>query len=362
MNKLRTFVLGGSTLLFGALAWALLTYGVTATNAGAYVRVLAVAVLLPVIPRGLAVAKYVVGKRWEARQASGNPNAEEGAIFVSESTISDVERTLSRLSDAISAEDEFDGVSRDVFSEGPGLTARHAGFHNSFIRVTGDSHLAITGETRQTNALADVVERTTTLSLRRKNSHPFREARPVQGAPRMFLGLFLVVLLLFGVGSVATAGYPADTYNTGERVVLVGFDVRSDVTPGYDETDATLGKSAFLVGALGEEAVEISWDGNATAELERHASQSLALSATVTDNLGTVRRQDSSAAQAERVAMIRSDLRDAECRVSAAIGKRLEEETVQGNTSDLRRMRTRLRERAASIGAKCSTQYSSAAL
>ncbi len=353
MNKLRTFVLGGSAFLFVAGAWAFLTYGVTPANDGAYLRLLAAAVLLPVVPRALAAAKYLVGRGLEARENGGGLSAERDSIFVSESAVGDAERTLSRLADAIADADDFDGVSRDEFAEGPGLTVRHTGFHNSFVRVTGDGHLVVTGASTRTHSLADVVERAAALSLRQRRVHPLRTADPVRGAPRSFLGLFMAVLLLFGVASVGAVGYPADAYNASERVVLVGFDVRADAAPGYDETDALLGKSAFLVDALGEEAVELSWEKDAETKLERHASQSLRLSAIVSDNLATARERGLTAEQADRAETIRNDLHAAECRVAGAIDKRLEEGKVAGDASDLRQMRTTLRERAASAGAAC---------
>ena len=353
MNKLRTLVLGGSAFLLVAVAWAFLTYGATPANAGAYLRVLAVAALLPAIPRALAAVKYVVGRRLEARENGGGLSAERDSIFVSESAVGDAERTLARLADAISAEEDFDGVSRDEFDEGPGLTVRHTGFHNSFVRVTGDGRLVVTGGSTRTHSLADVVERVASLSLRQKRTHPFRTAAPVRGAPRAFLGLFMAVLLLFGVASVGAVGYPADAYNASERVALVGFDVRADADPGYGETDALLGKSAFLVDALGEEAVEIGWDKDAASKLERHAAQSLALSSTVSDNLATARDRGLSPAQADRAATIRSDLHAAECRVAGAVDKRLRAGKVTGDLSDLRRMRSQLRDRAASAGAAC---------
>lgn len=353
MNKLRTLVLGGSASLLVAVAWAATTYGVTPANAGAYLRVLAAAVLLPAIPRALAAVKYAVGRGLEARENGGGLSAERDSIFVSEATVSDPESTLARLADVISAEGSFDGVSRDEFDEGPGLTVRHAGFHNSFVRVTGDGRLVVTGGSTRTRSLADVVERVAAPSLRRRRLHPFRTAEPVRGAPRAFLGLFMAALLLFGVASVGAVGYPADAYNASERVVLVGFDARADAVPGYGETDALLGKSAFLVDALGEEAVEVEWDKDAAARLERHASQSLALSSTASANLAAARERGLSAAQADRAATIRTDLHAAECRVAGAVDARLAEGTVTGDPSDLRRMRSELRARAASAGATC---------
>lgn len=353
MNKLRTFVRAGSALLLVAGAWAYLTYGVTPANRGAYLRILAAAVLLPTVPRVLATVKFYVDRVRETRANEGGLSAERGSIFVSESPVSDAERTLSRLADAISDEDDFDGVSRDEFSEGPGLTVRHAEFHNSFVRLTGDGHLVVTGASTRTHSLADVVERVASLSLRRRRTHPFRSADPVRGAPRSFLGLFMAVLLLFGVASVGAAAYPADVYNSSERVVLAGFDARADVDPGYGETDALLDRSAFLVDALDEEAVEIGWDKDAASRLERHGSQSLVLSATASDTLTDARERGLSAAQADRAETIRSDLHAAECRVAGVIDERLREGKVTGDTSDLRRIRAELRDRAASAGAAC---------
>ncbi|WP_101296996.1 hypothetical protein [Halegenticoccus soli] len=342
MNKLRAFVLGGSAFLLVSAAWASLTYGADGTTAGLYLRVLLVAALLPAVPKALSHLKLWLRRIAQYRENRGGYSSERGSIFVSETPISDPEATLDALVDAVESAPGYDGVSRDAFSEGEGLTVTHTGFHNTFVRVAGDGRLVVTGASEKAHDLARLAERTCSVALARSRTHPFLKPDPVRGAPRAFLSLFLVVLLLFGVGGVTAAGYPGDTFNPSERVVLVSHDARADVDPGYTDTDAKFDKAAFLVAALDEEAVEIGWENNESAGLEAHARQSLRLSETVRTLLSSARDDGLTAEQAERSARIERDLHGAERRVAEAITERLERGRVEGDRADLRDLRDRL--------------------
>ncbi|MFC7196457.1 hypothetical protein ACFQL4_20445 [Halosimplex aquaticum] len=97
--------------------------------------------------------------------------------------------------------------------------------------------------------------------------------------------------------------------------MLVSIDLQAALAPDAGRTDARLRKAAVLTEMLAEEAVEIRWLGNDTerirtqrrqaAQIRRDAARFLALAA-----------ED---APPERVASVRSTLRDAEREVEQAV-------------------------------------------
>jgi hypothetical protein len=353
MNKLRTFAAGGPVVLAVATLWAALRYGVAPASRGGYLAAALAVVAIPTLPVALSYGKLWLRRLGEYRQNGSGFSFERRSIFVSGDAVGDADRTLADIEAAVSSADEYDECRRDRFGEGRGLTIRHTGFHNSFVRIAGDGRVVVTGASRNTHSLAALVERVASLPMRRTRRHPMLERKPIRGAPRAFLGLFLVAVFLVGVGGIGAAAYPADAYSAPERTVLVGYDARADAVPGYDESDATLDKAAFLVNALGEEAVELGWDRDDAAKLSEHARQSMFLSATVADMLAGARDAGLTAAERERVGSIEADLHAAECRVAAAIDVRIEKGRVAGDASALRDAGRTLRDRAAAAGAPC---------
>ncbi|SFG85095.1 hypothetical protein SAMN04488063_3094 [Halopelagius inordinatus] len=353
MNKLRTFVVGGSVTLAFVTLWAALRYGLSPASNGGYLRAAAVVVLLPTIPVAVARGKLWVRRLAEYKRNGSGLSFERKSIFVSGDDVGDAERTLAEIEDAVSAADDYDDCRRDQFGEGRGLTVRHTGYHNSFVRVAGDGRVVVTGASKNTHSLASLVERVASLSMERTRNHPFLEPKPVRGAPRAFLGLFLVFLLLFGAAGVGAAAYPADAYSAPERAVFVGYDAQADVVPGYDRTDATLDRTALLVSALGEEAVELQWDRDDSDRLSEHTRQSVFLSAEGTEILDYVRDGSLTPAERERVSTLETDLHAAECRVASAVTTRIEKDRVEGDATALTDARETLRERAAAAGHLC---------
>lgn len=354
MNKLRTFVVGGCVTLSLALVLVGLQYGYGSASRDGYVTTLTAVVLLPVIPLVAAYAKFALRRLAEYRRNGSGLSFERKSIFVSVDAVGDADKTLTDIETAVEAADEYDECRRDRFGEGRGLTIRHTGFHNSFVRVAGDGRLVVTGASKNTHSLASLVERVASLTMERTRAHPFFNRKPVQGAPRAFLGLFLLVVFLFGVGGVVGAAYPADAYSAPERVVLVGYDTRAMITPGYDTTDATLDKAAFLVDSLGEEAVELGWDRDDANKLTTHGRQAVFLSETVTAQLDTVREGVSMPSERERVDTLEADLHAAECRVASKITSRVESGNVEGDTSALVSAGATLRASAADAGYACA--------
>ncbi|EMA06481.1 hypothetical protein [Haloferax denitrificans] len=356
MNKLRGFVVGGCLTLSVALAFVGLHYGLGPASRDGYVTALVAVALLPTIPLVAAHAKFALRRLAEYRRNGSGLSFERDSIFVSADTVGDAERALSDIEAAVEAADEYDECRRDRFGEGRGLNVRHTGFHNSFVRVASDGRLVVTGASQNTHSLASLVERVASLTMERTRSHPFFARKPVRGAPRAFLGLALVVVFVFGAGGVVGAAYPADAYSAPERVVLVGYDTRAVATPGYDATDATLDKAAFLVDSLGEEAVEIGWDRDDADKLTTHGRQAVFLSETVSTQLGAVREDASATGERERVAALEADLHAAECRVAARITSRVESGNVAGDASALVSAGESLRASAADAGYACATE------
>ncbi len=353
MNKLRTFVVGSVATLVVLAAWTAFRYGFAPESAAGYARALAAAALIPAVPFAAARGKFWVRTLAERRRNGEGLSFERKSIFVADDPVDDRTDVLAAVESAVSESDAFDDCYPDRFREGEGLTVRHTGFHNSFVRVTTDGRMVVTGASEKTHTLASLVERVAATAMERTRRHPFVDTTPVRGAPRAFMGLFLVVVFLFGVGGLGAAAYPDDVYSGPERAVLVGYDTRADAVPGYTRTDATLDKSAFLVDSLDEEAVEVGWDRDDVARLETHTDQAVELSATVSDSLASVRERDLSAAQRARVDTLEADLHAAECRVAAAVTTRIEKDRVEGDPAPLERDRATLRQRAAAAGVTC---------
>lgn len=342
MNKLRGLSLGGGVLLLVASGWALLRYPGWVPFAVAATLALVVMALPTVLAHGKLWTRR--GRRWLQGVRSEGPRRD--ATYVSESAVEDPTAELAAIADAVRNADGFDAVRHEAFSDGDGLIVTHVGFHSSFVRLTRKGHLAVTGASKRTGQLVDLIESVRPHSLTDRANNPLRRPDRVRGAPRVFLGVFLVALLVVGAGAISNGAYPAEAYTSGEKAVLVSIDARADVSPGVSETDATLSKASFVVGALEEEAVEVRWESNSTGLLIEHGRQSLRMSEDVRELLAEARAGSLTSAQAARADRIEADLHEAESAVATALTRRIERDTLNGETGELVATRDALRSAA----------------
>ena len=342
MNKLRGLSLGGGVFLVIASVWATLRYGVRSP----FVRAVLLALVVVILPSVLARAKLWTRRGWRGLGRIRADSPLRDATFVSESPVEDPDAELEAIADSVRAADGFDGVRHEQFDTGDGLVVTHAGFHSSFVRLTRGGRLAVSGASKRTRRLVDLIESTRPLSLSDRANNPLRQHDPVRGAPRVFLAVFLVGVLLFGVGAIANGAYPAEAYTTGEKTVLVSIDAQADFDPETSPTDATLSKADFLVGALEEEAVEVQWETNSTERLTEHARQSLRMSADVRGLLADARSGSLTDDQAVRADRIEADLHAAEAATAEALTRRVEADGLVGEKEDLLSLRDDLRSAA----------------
>ena len=327
MNKLRTLSYAAAGFLVALSAWGVLRYGGD-DGVLPFVAVAALGLVIPLVPRALALIVFQV-RLFRRRSADGGSfSFERGSLFVSTEPVADPSGALASVRAAVAGDDRFDAVADDEFTEGAGLTVGHAGYHNSFVRFSGGK-LVVTGASKRTHALADLIADACSLSFETVRNNPFLAPRPIGGGTRVVLGLVLVVLLLGGVAGFANTAYPGDTYNTAEKTVLVGFDARGDFVPGATRDEARLDKAAFLVDGLAEEAVEVRWERNSTERILAHGRQSLAISEDVRRLLAAARADGSDADAAARADRIEGDLHDAEREVAAALTERARDENVR---------------------------------
>lgn len=342
MNKLRTFARSAAAFLVALAAWGALHYG-PAVAPASFLPVALVGLAIPVIPRALARLAFHARRWWSNRSTAPRFSFERGSLFVSTNPVDDRESALERIKAVVAGDDRFDAVADDEFAEGIGLTVGHAGYHNSFVRFS-KGRLVVTGASERTHALADLVADACSLTFERATDHPFASPDPIRGAPRAFLGLFLVVLLLVGVGGFAGAAYPGGSHNPAEKTVLVGLDARGEFVPGVTTDETRLDKAAFLVDGLAEEAVEIRWERNETDRILVHARQSVAVSNDVRRLLSAAHDGGLTPEQAARADRIETDLHEAERSVAAAIDERARNERVRDER--LLAVRDELREAA----------------
>lgn len=302
--------------------WGLDFYGLPRAEPEPFLRTTVVGLGILVLPWGLSRAKRLVGigrNYLEMRRTAGY---ERGTVYVSESPLPDPDRALDRVETLVDASPVFDSVHRDAFPEGEGLTVIHTGFHNTFVRVTRSSNLAVTGASIRTRRLAREIEEASIATFRRAIWNPFQRPAPIRGAPRVFLSLLLAGLVVFGVIGVAGAAYPTAAYNPAEKTVLVAIDARSTVDPGFTRTEHRLAKAAFLVEVLDEKQVEILWARNDTEEILGHGRQAAEISTDVRAELAAVRTSDPTPDQAARADRIEAELHEAELGVADALERR----------------------------------------
>jgi hypothetical protein len=339
MNTLRAVTWGGGGLVVLSAVWATLHYGGPAR----FLPTAAIGVVAATLPFGIAYSKSAVRSlRRRFADVDAGLSAEKGSIFVSQTTVDDPVDCLEAIVAAVRSDDDYDDVERESFDEGPGLMVMYTGFHNSFVRITEAGRVVVTGTSEHTHDLAATVGEAYALSFDRTRNNPFSGMEPIRGAPRVFLGVFIVVMLLVGVGTIGATAYPSDAYNPAERTVIVGLDARGDLDPGTGPTETRLAKAAFLVAIVDEEAQEIRWVQNESDRVTEHGRQALRVSRDA-DALLTAARDDSpTPAQAERTARLERRLVAARTAVATTMTERVESGSVN-ETVEMRRVVERLR-------------------
>lgn len=344
VNKLRAFARLGGGFLTVLAAWAGWQYADGPAEALSFVAVAALGLVVVRAPAAVTRAKHwltLTEQHWAARRGK---NERTTPAFVSE-PVGNPEAALAAIRDAVRNDDEYDDAKTDAFPEGDGLTVTHTEFHNSFVRVAESGRLVVTGASKRTRALAGLVERVCDVSVESRVTNPLSAPEKVQGAPRVFLGLVLAVVVVAGVVGVAGAAYPSGAYNPAEKAVLVTFDARGSL-PGVSTTETHLDKAAFLVTVLDEKAVEVRWSSNDTDRVTTHARESLVVRREAASLLAEIRRSSPTPAQIRRAKRIERDLVAAERRVAASIDEALDGDLGESAERELARIRERLRGRA----------------
>ncbi|WP_254546815.1 hypothetical protein [Halomarina pelagica] len=338
VNTLRAVSWSSGTLLIALSVWAAVEYG----DPLRFLPGVVVAATILGLPPALAYAKLWSRRGSRYLKARRRGSVEMDATFVSDDPDPNPDDALASIAEAVGAGDGSDAVRWEPFPEGEGLMVTHGGFHNSFVRLTEGGRLVVTGASKRTRTLAQFVGDLREVSMRNRSNNPLLGPIPVRGAPRWFLALALVALLGVGVGGVANAAYPTDAYNTPEKTVLVSYDARADVDPTTSPTEATLGKAAFMTGALSEEAVEVAWEKDGSPYVVHDARQAIEISRDVRAQLRTAREGSLTPAQVDRAARIEADLHAAERDVAAALRERLENDTAGRYADEIRPLRRHL--------------------
>lgn len=341
VNKLRGLAIGGGGLVIALSLWGLWYYGLSRATPWPFLWTTIAGFGISALPWGMAQAKRwsgIIHNYLEMRRSAGD---ERGSVFVSESSLPDPDTTLEAVEEVVDGSPAFDSVQWDAFPEGEGLTVTHTGFHNTFVRVTRSSTLAVTGASIKTRRLAREIEEAGIVPFRRAFSNPFERPDPVRGAPRVFFGLVLAGLVISSTVGIAAAAYPTEVYNPAEKTVLMAIDARSSVDPGVTHTEHRLAKAAFLVDVLDEKQVEILWARNDTEQILDHGRHATAISTDAREELAAVQTSDPTAEEAQRAARIESELHRAEREVAAALERRAEgrSETAGRFDAVTRRMR-----------------------
>lgn len=347
MNKLRALSFGGGVVVVATALWATVHYG------GSSLRFAEAALFGLVgagLPSGIASLKGAVRSlRRRRADVDERLSAERGSIFVSDQSIDDPVDCLETVLSVLRAEDRYDEVGRETFEEGPGLSIVHDGFHSSFVRITGAGRVVVTGASKRTHALADLVSETCSLTFERTQDNPFKGSEPVRGAPRVFLGVLIFVVLLAGTNAVGAAAYTDDAYNPAERMVLVGIDIQGDLRSDVSETDTALSKAAFLVDIVEEGTHEVQWAEDDSDRAVEQGRQALVVSNNARTLLATVRAESPSSEQLERADRIERRLGDAEHAVADTLDERADE-SDEADAAALRGISDRLRSNADTLG------------
>lgn len=337
MNKLRALSWGGGAAVTLFAAWAMVHYGTPSRFFAAIVTGIVAAGL----PYGIArFNQAIISLRYRLGDPESGISDEKGSIFVSQSSIDDPLETLETVLDRVTSDEAYDEVQREAFEEGPGLSIRHGGFHNSFVRITGAGRVVVTGASERTADICETVADACSLSFERTRENPFRGIQPIKGAPRVFLGVFVFTLLIAGTAAVGAGAYPSDAYNPAERLVLVGIDAQGDLDPNVSQTDVKLSKASFLVSVVDEGSIEVRWAKNDSDRVTEQGRNALRASSDARWLLASARADDSmTPEQAARADRIERRLIEAERSVGEALSERATDGSIdEENTTELSRL------------------------
>ena len=346
VTKLRAFTATVGGFLVVLSLWAIAEYG-AGRGVIPFLETAALGIAIASLPSVYVRARFLLYRglrrlRLRRKAASGRAGDADSlrSTFVSTDAVPDPDELLGAVRDSVLAGDAYDGVRRDEFPEGDGLTVTHTGFHNSFVRTTDADRLVVNGTSRKTRQLVADIEEALPVSLEAADTNPFGRSTSIRRIPRVLIVVATVVLLVVGVGGVAGAAYQSAAYNPAERGVLVAMDVQSDVDPGTSVAEASVAKAEFVVGVLDEESVEIGWEYNTTSRVVGHGRDAVALSANARTFLERARSTGTSDAVRSRASVVERDLRSAERKVAAALHRKAEK--IQGPNPRVDRLRERL--------------------
>ncbi|MFC6614040.1 hypothetical protein ACFQAS_03550 [Halopenitus salinus] len=336
MNKLRGLSWGGGAGVVVFALWGVIHYGTPVR----FLPAIATGIVAAGLPYGLArLNRAITRLRRRLADPETGISAEKGSVFVSKSSIDDPVETLETVRDAVKRDEEYDETEREAFEEGPGLSIRHGGFHNTFVRITRGGRVVVTGASERTADVRDVVGDACSLTFDRTRENPFQGLQPIKGAPRVFLGVFIFTLLVAGTAAVGAGAYPTDAYNPAERVVLVGIDVQGDVDPSVSETDTQLSKASFLADVVAEGETEVRWAQNDSELVAQQGRNALRASNDARRYLASARAGSPTSEQLERADRIERRLRAAEQSVAEALSERATDGSIpEENATKLSRL------------------------
>lgn len=311
MNKFRIYatLLGGSLVVVAL--WSANTYGGPREP---YLVAAAVGALVAVTPHASARGKMLLERRRQADLGE--------ATFVSPPLDVEREAFLERSATALESAGSFVGVRRQEFPEGPGLAVGHTSFHGTFVRLSRDGRVIVSGvRSDAAGTVVDELERLWSSTFTRSDSNPSLRPIPVRGLPRAFLVLAVTAVVVLDAAFVAGLAYPAPAYNPGEKAILVGYDLRAHVDPRVDETDARLDKADFLVTVLEEEATEIRWQAGIDDSRRSSVNDAAVISADIGRLLDSIDESELDAGERERVDRLRSERERALAEVDTAMSE-----------------------------------------
>lgn len=349
MNKLRTTAIASGVVLLVVSTWGAFEYGSRA-GLGPFVLVAALGVLVSIAPDGIAVAKHTAYQYHRESKAADTRAGVRDRYFTSKETYSNRKEILDVVRNTVTDTDGYERVVPTDFPEGDGLSVSHAGFHNSFVRVTTSGRLVLAGASERTADLASDLTEALETPFERSWTNPMRQRAAIKGGLRVVLAVMILTATGIGVGTVAAAGYPSNAYNPLEKVALASYDARAAVDPGMTETDAAISKARFRVAILQESTVEVRWTENNSARLVGVGRKALEISGDTRSSLVDLRSRDLTATQRGRIDRIAANLTEAEENISTALAKRADDRGIDEGSDDIRAVADALRSHRSGTG------------
>lgn len=323
VNKLRQTANAVGTFLLAAAAWGAVTYG-SKTEVTQFVWVGLLGVTVAITPQVIARSRRYYG---QARTEISGGSRTDDYYYVSVEPVKGHKRVLGTVRDAVK-DANLDGVSEYDFPEGLGLSVAHSGFHNSFVRISFDERLVVSGASERTTKIVDLLRDRLDINFDRQWSNPMRRGYPVEGGSRVVLAAVFLIAAIGGGLAVADIGYSSEAYNPVEKAVLASHDVRAVVSPSVSQTDAAIAKAEFRVTTLREADVEVRWAGNDSESILSHGRDAVTIAATVRSTVTDLQDESLTADQRARVANIRADLRMAETNIAAPLSTSADDDSI----------------------------------